>query len=64
MCGKRSCGKMADIPRTIPLKDTRTGTHRKVQTGANLVGNSASLQDKRGMNQQPLKVRNPLNGKG
>lgn len=64
MCRKPGCGKMASIPSSIPLKDYRTGTTRKVQTGANLAGNSATLQDKRGMNQRPLNVKNPLSGKG
>lgn len=63
MCGKRNCGKMAGIPSSIPLKDTRTGSTRSVQTGADLVGNRATLKDQRGMNQRKLNVKNPLNGK-
>ena len=60
-CGK--CGKLAGIPSSIPLRDTRTGTTRKVKTPAGLVGNNATLKDQRGMNQQTLTVKNPLNGK-
>lgn len=63
MCGKRNCGKMAGVPGSTPLKDTRTGTTRTVQTGANLAGNRATLKDQRGMNQRNLNVKNPLSGK-
>lgn len=60
-CNK--CGKMAGIPSSIPLRDMRKGTSRTVQTDAGLLGNRATLKDQRGMNQQNLSVRNPLNGK-
>lgn len=60
-CAK--CGKMAGVPGNIPLKDTRTGSTRAVQTSANLVGNRPSLKNQMGMNQQTLKSKNPLNGK-
>lgn len=63
MCGRKNCGKMAGVPKDIPLKDMRTGTTRTVQTGADLVGNKATLKDQRGMNQRPLNVKNPLSGK-
>ena len=54
---------MAGIPSSIPLRDTRTGTTRTVKTDAGLLGNRATLKDQRGMNQQNLAVKNPLNGK-
>lgn len=60
-CNK--CGKMAGIPSSIPLRDTRTGTTRTVKTDAGLLGNRATLKDQRGMNQRNLAVKNPLNGK-
>lgn len=62
MCGKRSCGKMAGIPSSIPMKDMRTGSSRSVQTTVP-VGGKPTLKDQRGMNQRNLNVRNPLNGK-
>lgn len=63
MCGKRSCGAMAGIPKSIPLKDTRTGAKKTVTTDAQLMGNKATLNDQRGMNQSKLNVKNPLYGK-
>lgn len=60
-CAK--CGKMAGVPGNIPLKDTRTGSMRSVQTSANLVGNRPSLKNQMGMNQRNLGVKDPLNGK-
>lgn len=60
-CNK--CGKMAGIPSSIPLRDMRKGTSRTVQTDAGLLGNRATLKDQRGMNQQNLSVKDPLNGK-
>ena len=54
---------MAGIPSSIPLRDTRTGTTRMVKTDAGLLENRATLKDQRGMNQQNLAVKNPLNGK-
>lgn len=60
-CNK--CGKMAGIPSSIPMRDMRKGTSRTVQTDAGLLGNRATLKDQRGMNQQNLSVKNPLNGK-
>ena len=60
-CNK--CGKMAGIPGSIPMRDMRKGTSRTVQTDAGLLGNRATLKDQRGMNQQNLSVKNPLNGK-
>ena len=60
-CNK--CGKMAGIPSSIPLRDTRTGTTRSVKTDAGLLGNRAMLKDQCGMNQRNLTVKNPLNGK-
>lgn len=60
-CNK--CGKMAGIPSSIPMHDMRKGTSRTVQTDAGLLGNRATLKDQRGMNQQNLSVKNPLNGK-
>lgn len=63
MCGKRTCGKMAGIPGSIPMKDMRTGNSRTVKTSAELMGNRATLKDQRGMNQRSFNVKNPLNGK-
>ena len=60
-CNK--CGKMAGIPSSIPMRDMRKGTSRTVQTDAGLLGTRATLKDQRGMNQQNLSVKNPLNGK-
>lgn len=60
-CAK--CGKMAGVPGNIPLKDTRTGSMRSVQTSANLIGNRPSLKNQMGMNQRNLGVKDPLNGK-
>ena len=60
-CNK--CGKMTGIPSSIPMRDMRKGTSRTVQTDAGLLGNRATLKDQRGMNQQNLSVKNPLNGK-
>ena len=54
---------MAGIPSSIPMRDMREGTSRTVQTDAGLLGNRATLKDQRGMNQQNLSVKNPLNGK-
>jgi hypothetical protein len=59
-CAK--CGKMAGIPSDIMMKDTRTGTQRKVKTDADLVGNKAMLKDQRGMNQKKLSPKNPIRG--
>lgn len=59
-CAK--CGKMAGIPTELHLKDTRTGTNRKVKTDADLVGNKPTLKDQRGMNQKKLKHKNPIYG--
>lgn len=63
MCGKRTCGKMAGIPGSIPMKDMRTGNSRAVKTSAELMGNRATLKDQHGMNQRKLNVKNQLNGK-
>lgn len=57
-CAK--CGKSNGIPSNIPLKDMRTGTKQSVKTDADLVGKKPYLDDKRGMNQSKLNVRNPL----
>lgn len=59
----RKCGKSAGIPSSIPLNDTRSGSNRTIKTGADLVGNRASLKDQRGMNQTKLDVKNPLGKK-
>lgn len=59
-CAK--CGKMAGIPMGLNMKDTRTGTNRKVKTDADLVGNKPMLKDQRGMNQSKLKLMNPIRG--
>ena len=53
---------MAGIPTELHLKDTRTGTNRKVKTDADLVGNKPTLKDQRGMNQKKLKHKNPIYG--
>lgn len=60
-CAK--CGKMSGVPGNIPLKDTRTGSTKSVQTMADLVGNKPTLKNQMGMNQRNLGVKNPLNGK-
>ena len=60
-CNK--CGKMAGIPSSIPLRDTRTGTTSTVKTDAGLLGNRATLKDQSSMNQRNLTVKDPLNGK-
>lgn len=63
MSSCRKCGKSNGIPRNIPLKDMRQGTTRTVKTGSDFLGNRPTLRDQTMMNQRPLKVKNPLNGR-
>lgn len=58
-CGKRGCAM--GIPSSIPFNDKRKNNPTKmVKTDANLLGKSAKLVDKTGMNQMSLKPKNPL----
>lgn len=60
-CKRRGCA--AGIPSKIDLKDMREGKTRSVKTDADLLGRKPMLKDQTSMNQRPLNVRNPSNGK-